>query len=181
MAVTKVVKVKRSAKERISVTPIDLLYLNNLILYHAVKINYQSFLQKAGVPYYSDMGGTSVIETASGRPIIDKRWKPLSKKTIERKRRKGYLYGGVVAINIRTRLLLNALKPGKFINGKYIGLPNQRYSVTQSRIEFWVTVPYADAVNQVRNIYVLDMDALIGEALERSWQQFQRYLNQKNR
>lgn len=139
------------------------LYFANLVLYHIVLINYHSFLHKSGA-YKGKV------------EITDKPWKPLSPKTVSWKEKKKLLYNGKVGINIRYRKLLNALKPGKFLNGRYVPTPYQEVSVTEHSIEFSVNIPYADEVNQQRHIYVVDTNALLEKAVELALPKFQSYL-----
>jgi len=72
------------------------LYYNNLVLYHLVKINNKAFMDKI----FGDVDE------------FGKQWRPLKPITIKQKKRKNQLYGGRVAINIRTRALREAIKPG---------------------------------------------------------------------
>ena len=113
MALIKLPNWKRSVSVKRNLTAQELrevtLYFNNLVLFVLLKLNYTQFLIKAkgGVDRY---GGY---------------WKPLAKKTIDYKRKKGFVYSGKVAINIRTRELLNAVRPNQFSNGVYIPSANQ--------------------------------------------------------
>ena len=136
------------------------LYFNNLVLYVLLRLNYTQFLIKA-------KGGTDNYGTT---------WTPLAEKTIKYKRRKGYTYSGKVAINIRTRALMLALKPNQFSNGVYIPGPNQEVKVTTKTIYFHPDLPYIDNVDKVRAVIVEDMDALVEDAVQASLSKFQNYL-----
>lgn len=138
------------------------LYYNNLVLYHVIKINYQAFMTKAKKQI--DEFGQS--------------WKPLSPKTIKEKRRKKFLYGGSVLINIRTRALLEAIRPGKFKNGIYYPTEGQYVEVTESSITFGIEVSYAGSVNTKRRI-IVPMKELLPAAKRASEQQFSVYLRRR--
>lgn len=140
-----------------------ILYLNNLILYHAMKLNYTAFIQKAQTG--SDSFGDS--------------WNPLKEKTLRWKQKKKIFYSGKVAINIRTRELLHAMKPGYFRNGVYLPPPNQSVEVTTKSISVEIEVPYADAVDAVRPIFVVELDSLLDEAYQKAMPLFQSYLRRK--
>jgi hypothetical protein len=139
------------------------LYLNNLVLYHAMKLNYTAFIQKA----------------QTGSDSFGDEWKPLAEKTLKWKQRKKILYSGRVAINIRTRELLQAMKPGYFRNGRYLPPPGQSVEVTTKSISVEIEVPYADAVDAVRPIFVLNLDSLLTEALNKALPLFYNYLRRK--
>jgi hypothetical protein len=148
-----------------------ILYLNNLVLYHAMKLNYTAFIQKA------QNGSDSFGDT----------WPALKPKTIQYKKKKRYFYAGKVAINIRTRKLLHAMKPGYFRNGKYLPPPNQKVRVTVKNISVEIVGPwYVENVDggtthvPARPIFVLDLDALIDRALEKAIPLFQAYLKRRN-
>jgi hypothetical protein len=142
----------------------------NLILYNVVKLNYQAFLQKARVPAYRRM---EAVDSYGNR------WKPLSPKTIELKKRLNYRYAGAIAINIRTRRLLEALKPGWFRNGVYVPRnKDQIVRVDLESIHFEVTVPYADDVDRRRQIFVAD-EALISDAIQKSLPVLSNYWNRR--
>ena len=142
----------------------------NLILYNVVKLNYQAFLQKARVPAYRRM---EAVDSYGNR------WKPLSPKTIELKKRLNYRYAGAIAINIRTRRLLEALKPGWFRNGVYVPRNNdQIVKVSLDSIHFEVAVPYADDVDRRRQIFVAD-EALISDAIQKSLPVLSNYWNRR--
>ena len=136
------------------------LYFNNLVLYVLLRINYTQFLKKA----------------KKGTDDYGTKWKPLKAKTIKYKRRKGYTYGGGVAILIRTRALLIALKPNQFSNGVYIAGPNQQIKVTTKTIHFHPDLPYVEDVDKVRAILVEDMEGLVADAVQASIPRFQNYL-----
>lgn len=140
-----------------------ILYLNNLLLFHLVKLNYRAFLAKAkgGIDDYGN------------------NWTPLSTKVYNWKKRKKILYSGRVAINIRTRALLHALKPGHFRNGVYVPPPNQKVSVSPTTIKFSVQIQYADAVNAKRVIFLTSDDALVNDAVDIAMPLFQSYLRRK--
>lgn len=139
------------------------LYLNNLLLYHMVKINFSTFLAKAGA-------------ATEATTIIENKWKPLKQKTIDYKKRKKLLYSGSPLINIRTKALLMSLKPGWFRNGLYIPRENQVAEVTTTSISFYVIIDYADRVDAVRPIYIRNMDRLATLATEQCKQQFENYV-----
>lgn len=147
---------KLTAEERKNIT----LYFNNLVLYNLIKLNYTDFIAKA----------------KGGSDRFGEQWMPLAAKTIKWKRKKKLLYGGKVAINIRTRALMHALKPNKFSQGQYVPGPNQTVRVTTKGIYFEVDIEYADAVNAVREIIPADLSELLVEAVQRSLPQFQKYL-----
>jgi hypothetical protein len=150
---------KITAQERKDIT----LFFNNLVLYCVLKINYTQFLKKAKGK--EDDYGT--------------KWKPLKKSTIDWKRKKNLTYSGRVAINIRTRELMNALKPGQFSNGVYIAGPNQDVRVTTKSIYFSPDIPYADDVDSVRAIIVEDLNALLEDAIQMALPRFKAYLRSK--
>jgi hypothetical protein len=145
----------------------SLIFLNNLVVYHLLRINYTSFLQKAGVPAYRSMGGVDVY---------DGKWRPLAPSTIERKRTAKQLYANKVVINIRTRQLSLALKPGWMRNNRYVPRPNQIVTITKNSINIKIDVPYADAVHAVRHIFVKNRQNLINHAVEAALPQFEAYL-----
>lgn len=130
----------------------------NLILYNVIKLNYTAFLQKAVVPAYRKLRGVDQY---------GKSWDPLKDRTIAIKKRLNYRYAGVIAINIRTRRLLNALKPGYFRNGYYIPRTDQVVRITLDNIYFAVDIPYASYVDYNRPIFVQDI-RLIRDAVQRS-------------
>lgn len=137
------------------------LYFHNLLLYHLLKLNYTAFVSKA-------LGkADSFGET----------WKPLADKTRKWKRRKRILYNGKVAINVRTRKLLHALKPNRFVNGRYVPGPNQRVSISTKLIQFEPIVEYADEVDAIRNIFIKDMKTWIDKAVDKSIPSLQKYIN----
>lgn len=138
------------------------LYYNNLVLYHLVKINYQAFLTKA----------------KKGTDQFGKTWKPLKQKTIAYKKRNNFKYGGIVAINIRTRELLEAMKPGKFQNGEYLPTQGQEVEVTPTSISFTIMVDYADRVDSKRRILVPIRD-ILPVAKKAAEPQFVTYLKRK--
>lgn len=142
----------------------------NLILYNVVKLNYTAFLQKAIVPAYRKMGGVD---------RYGNRWDALHPRTIAIKKRLGYTYAGGIAINIRTRRLLEALKPGWFRNGVYVPRnSDQIVRVDLENIHFEVNVPYATFVDAKRPIFVADR-RLVNEAIERSLPVLQNYWNRR--
>lgn len=136
------------------------IYLHNLILFEVLKINYKAYVAKAKGQMDS----------------FGEQWTPLHEKTIKWKRRKKLLYSGKVAINIRYRKLLKALKPNKFVNGRYVPSPNQQVTITSRSIRFEVTIEYAEAVDNVRPIFIEDMGTCVKIAMKKSIPQFQRYL-----
>jgi hypothetical protein len=138
------------------------LYYNNLVVYHLAKINWTAFIAKA----------------KKGTDQFGKKWKPLKQKTIDYKRRKNFVYGGMIAINIRTRLLLEAMKPGKFVNGEYVPNEGQFVEVTENSITFGIDIPYAEAVDSKRRILV-SSKAAIAEAKKNAEPQFLAYLKRK--
>ncbi len=142
----------------------------NLILYNVVKLNYTAFLQKAKVPAYRRM---EAVDSYGNK------WEPLNQKTIDLKKRLNFRYAGTIAINIRTRRLLEALKPGWFRNGVYV--PRNRdqiVGVTLDSIHFEIAVPYADDVDRKRQIFVAD-SALIGDAIQKSLPVLMNYWNRR--
>lgn len=142
----------------------------NLILYNVVKLNYKAFLQKAVVPAYRRMEGVD---------SYGNRWKPLSPKTIALKRSLNFKYAGAIAINIRTRRLLESLKPGWFRNGVYVPRnSDQIVRVTLDSIHFEVSVPYAAYVDAARPIFVADR-RLVNEAIRKSIPVLQNYWNRR--
>ena len=128
----------------------------NLILYHIIKLNYTAFLQKAVVPAYRRLKGVDEYGNS---------WDPLSSRTIEIKKRLNARYAGIIAINIRTRRLLNALKPGYFRNGYYVPRADQVVRITLDNIYFAVNVPYSSYVDSKRPIFVQD-SRLIKKAVQ---------------
>jgi hypothetical protein len=167
MALIKTPSWKNSVSIKRKVTGQELkditLFFNNLVLYCVLKINYTQFLKKA-------KGRTDDYGT---------KWKPLKKSTIDYKRKKGLTYSGRVAINIRTRELMNALKPGQFSNGVYIASPNQDVRVTSRSIYFAPDIPYADDVDSVRSIIVDDINVLLDDAIQMALPRFKAYLRSK--
>lgn len=142
----------------------------NLLLYNLVKLNYTAFLQKAKVPAYRSMGGTDQYGN---------HWKALSPKTIALKKKLGYKYAGSIAINIRTRRLLESLKPGYFRNGVYFPRnADQSVSVTLDEAHFETKVPYAEYVDEARPIYALN-SAMLFEAMQRSAPVIENYWNRR--
>jgi hypothetical protein len=142
----------------------------NLILYNVVKLNYTAFLQKAVVPAYRKMEGVD---------RFGNRWKPLSEKTIALKKHLNYRYAGAIAINIRTRRLLEALKPGWFRNGVYVPRnSDQIVRVDLENIHFEVAVPYANFVDSKRPIFVANR-RLVNEAIQRSLPVLRNYWNRR--
>lgn len=142
----------------------------NLILYNVVKLNYTAFLQKAIAPAYRRMEGVD---------RYGNRWKPLSQRTIDLKKRLNYRYAGAIAINIRTRRLLEALKPGWFRNGVYVPRnSDQIVRVDLDNIHFEVAVPYADFVDSKRPIFVANR-RLVNEAISRSLPILRNYWNRR--
>ena len=142
----------------------------NLILYNIVKLNYKAFLQKAIVPAYRKMGGVD---------SYGNRWIPLSPRTVAFKKKHNYRYAGAIAINIRTRRLLEALKPGWFRNGVYVPRnSDQIVRVTLDEVHFEVAVPYAQYVDNARPIYALN-SKLLYEAVERSAPVIMNYWNRR--
>lgn len=139
------------------------LYFNNLVLYFLLKLNYTEFLKKA-------KGGTDSYGV---------KWKPLAEKTIKYKRKKRLLYSGKVAINIRTRQLMIALKPNKFSNGVYVAGPGQRVKVNTTTIYFETKVPYIDEVDSVRPVIIDDMDSLVNDAVQASLPKFKAFIRSK--
>lgn len=139
------------------------LYFNNLVLYNLLKLNYTEFLKKA-------KGGTDSYGV---------KWKPLAEKTIKYKRKKRLLYSGKVAINIRTRQLMTALKPNKFSNGLYVAGPGQRVKVNTTTIYFETTVPYIEEVDAVRPVIIDDMDSLTNDAVQASLPRLKAFLRSK--
>lgn len=139
------------------------LFFHNLVLFNVIKINYKAFIQKAKgqVDSFGEV------------------WEPLKEKTKTWKRRKKLLYAGKVAINIRTRRLLNALKPNSFQNGRYIPSPEQNIKVNTRSIEFSVKVDYADDVDSIRHIFVRELDSLVEEAVKVSVPELQRYFKRR--
>lgn len=138
------------------------LYYNNLVLYHLVRINYKAFLAKA----------------KKGTDEFGRQWKPLKPKTVKYKRFKGYVYSGSVAINIRTRELLEAMKPGEFRNGEYIPSEGQEVDVTPTTINFAITVEYAEDVHSKRKILV-PIREILPVAKKAAELQFITYLKRK--
>jgi hypothetical protein len=138
------------------------LYYNNLVLYHLVKINHKAFMAKA----------------RKGTDDFGRQWKPLKPKTVRYKRQKGFLYGGTVAINIRTRELLEAMKPGQFRNGVYIPVEGQEVEITPTSISFAITVEYADLVHSKRKILV-PIREIMPVAKKAAEAQFITYLKRK--
>jgi hypothetical protein len=130
----------------------------NLILYNVIKLNYTAFLQKAVVPAYRKLKGVDQYGIS---------WDPLSSRTIAIKKRLNYRYAGVIAINIRTRRLLEALKPGYFRNGYYVPRAEQVVRITLDNIFFAVNVPYAGYVDAKRPIFIQD-SRLIRDAVKKS-------------
>lgn len=144
----------------------------NLVLYNVVKLNYTMFLQKARVPAYRGAKGVDAYGNV---------WQPLHPKTIAIKKKLGATYAGSIAINIRTRRLLNALKPGWFRNGVYIPREEQNISVSLTGFTFEVTVPYASYVNSnkyKRKIFV-DDERLIKDAIRKSLPVLRNYWNRR--
>ena len=138
------------------------LYYNNLVLYYVIKINYVAFMAKARKQ--SDEFGDS--------------WKPLAPKTIKEKRKRKFLYGGVVLINIRTRALMNAVRPGKFKNGEYVPSEGQYVEVTEKSITFGIDVEYAGSVNSKRRV-IVPMESLLPAAKLAAEPQFAVYLRRR--
>ena len=153
------VKRKLTRQEWVDAT----LFFHNLVLFNVIKINYRAFIAKAkGSP--DAFGGT---------------WEPLKESTREWKRRKNLVYSGKVATNIRSKRLLNALKPNVFQNGTYVPSSEQVIRVTQRSIYFSVSVEYADDVDSVRNIFVRDIEELVNEAVKVSLPEFQKYFRRR--
>jgi hypothetical protein len=158
---TNIITVKRklTRQEKVDST----LFFHNLVLFNLIKINHKAFIAKAkGSP--DSFGDT---------------WKPLKEQTIAWKKKKKLVYAGKVAINIRSKRLLSALKPNVFQNGVYIPSPEQVVRVNQRSIYFSVKVEYADEVDSVRNIFVKDLDALVEEAVKVSIPEFQKYFRKR--
>lgn len=138
------------------------LYYNNLVLYHLVKINYKAFLAKA----------------KKGTDDFGYQWQPLKQKTIAYKKRHNFKYGGIIAINIRTRELLEAMKPGEFRNGEYIPTEGQDVDVTPTSISFAITVEHAEPVHSKRRILV-PIKEILPVAKKAAELQFITYLKRK--
>lgn len=138
------------------------LYYNNLVVYHLAKINWTAFLAKA----------------KKGSDEFGKKWKPLKPRTIAYKKRNNFYYSGMIAINIRTRLLLEAMRPGKFVNGKYVPTKGQIVEVTENSITFGVDIPYAEHVDSERRILV-SSKAAIAKAKLQAEPEFVAYLKRK--
>lgn len=138
------------------------LYYNNLVLYYVIKTNYEAFMTKA--KKQTDEFGKS--------------WKPLAPKTIKEKKRKRFLYGGSVLINIRTRELLEAVRPGKFKNGVYYPTQNQYVEVTEKSIVFGIDVDYAESVNSKRRI-IVPLKDLLPVAKAKAVPEFDAYLRRR--
>ena len=141
----------------------------NLILYNVVKLNYTMFLQRAKVPAYRGAKGVDAYGNV---------WDALHPRTIAIKKQLGATYAGTIAINIRTRRLLNALKPGWFRNGIYIPREEQKISVSLTGFSFEVEVPYATFVNAKRKIFV-DDEKLIRDAVRKSLPVLRNYWNRR--
>lgn len=142
----------------------------NLILYNIIKLNYTAFLQKAIVPAYRRMRGVDQY---------GKSWDPLSPKTIAIKKHLNYRYAGTIAINIRTRRLLNALKPGFFRNGHYVPRPDQVVRIHLDNIYFAIDIPYVRYVDNKRPIFVQD-SRLIRDAVRKSMPILRNYWNRRD-
>jgi hypothetical protein len=142
----------------------------NLVLYNVVKLNYTMFLQRAKVPAYRGAKGVDAYGNV---------WDPLHPRTIAIKKKLGATYAGSIAINIRTRRLLNALRPGWFRNGVYIPREEQKISVSLTGFSFEVTVPYAVFVNSKRKIFV-DDSQLIKDAIRKSLPVLRNYWNRRD-
>lgn len=138
------------------------LYYNNLVLYHLVKVNNKAFMDKI----FGDIDE------------FGKKWKPLKPRTIRQKKRKNQLYGGRVAINIRTRALREAIKPGRFINGRYIPREGQFVEVTTTSITFGIDIDYAENVHSRRKILVPSKEGIIA-AKKSAAPQFEAYLRRR--
>lgn len=142
----------------------------NLVLYNVVKLNYTMFLQKAKAPAYRGAKGVDAYGNV---------WKALHPRTIAIKKQLGAKYAGAIAINIRTRRLLEALKPGWFRNGVYYPRKEQEVQVSLTGFSFEVTVPYAVFVNAKRKIFV-DDERLIRDAIRKSLPVLRNYWNRRD-
>ena len=139
---------------------------NYAVLYELIKIIYAAFMDKAAGK--SDNFGNS--------------WEPLSKKLydwkLKSRKRTAVKIGGVPAINIRTRELQRALRPGQFIGGKYIPNPGQRIFVTSNHIQLVITVEHAGKVQEVRPFFPEDLEPLVDIAVAKAVRTTNSYLKE---
>lgn len=80
-----------------------------------------------------------------------------------------------VPIMIVTRRLEKALRPGKVSGNRYIPPPNQIVNVDSSgQVTIQITIPYAEELNQVRQIAPNDLTPLLAEASKKATQHLKR-------
>jgi hypothetical protein len=147
------------------------ILINSWIMYYLLQEIYNQFLVKSsgGV----DSLGEKWKELSESRRL----YKPLRRGEFRsfikgRGTKKEQLANRNPPINIDTRKLLNSLKPGRIIDGKYVAnSPAQKTAIRVDSISLEVMLPYADDVQAVRPFIPIDiqpwLDLAILKALRR--------------
>lgn len=139
-------------------------FINHAVLYELVGIVHREFVEKK-----------------EDRPdSMGTQWRPLSSKLAQWKIKKGLVNAsGDPLINYRTGILEKALKQGRFVNGRYQPNQYQSIAVNSVSIDYWVNVPYADAVNEDRPFLPSDIEPWLDEAILAALPRISRYAKQK--
>lgn len=163
-----------------------ILFVNNRVLYETLFVCHREFLTKSegDVDSYGEKwkplaDSTRIykaLRPGEYRQYGMHRWTGNRAKGKGGMSKKELLANREVPINIDTGRLIKAVKPYKFINGKYIDSPDQSSRVTENDIHFHINVPYGDAVNEVRPFFPVFENPWVAEALQRSVPYIQRYL-----
>lgn len=139
---------------------------NYAVLYELIKLIHTAFMAKAAGK--SDSYGNS--------------WQPLSPKLynwkLKSRRRTAVKIDGKPAINIRTRELERALRPGRYMGGKYIPNPGQRIAVSTTHISLIIQVAHAGKVQEVRPFFPEELEPMVDDAVIKAVKTTNRYLKE---
>ncbi len=147
--------------------------------------------------FYKRLSRGFLKKSMGGSDNLGNRWKPLSPRTIEKRKRQGTRHGGLrksktfreavtqaakshIPILIDTGRLYTSLLPGRVSGGTYTKKnEDQIFEVKRGQVSLGTKVPYAETQHKARPLWPPEMDRWIDESIDEALKVMTRLLVQK--